>query len=473
MAGLGGAQRAPARRRRTTRAWPSSTGRSTSGPARSGCTRRCRTSRAAPTLEGVYNQAATTTHPVYYLASELFARSPNPFRSRQYSRFDPGERPAAGCGSSTSREIVAVSPELEAALDARPDVVREASDSALRGLPPARPAARLRRAARVRARARLAAGLARRLVPLDDPQAGEPGAPRVHGRPALRARARHLVAAARAASRGRRRGALARRAPSGSRSRTSRPGAPAARQGLVPPALARRGRRRAVPGLAGADARRAAADRRHADLRRRARGPITSAGRCSWRRSRWSWLAGALAGSVAQRGSRRAAPVPVTEAGAHDGFGAPSGEGGPATRPAPRRWPRSRRCGSPRSAGRARTSRGSTSAPRALTRKIAGRTRPSTRATRSTPPRRRTRGGRAFVPARRSPAARGPREAGGARLCARGRRRLGSLPAAGALLGSARARAGGRRGRAPRPGARACAPTIRRRPGPRGSGAGP
>ena len=41
------------------------------------------------TLEGVYNQAATTTHPVYYLASELFARSPNPFRSRSYSSFDP------------------------------------------------------------------------------------------------------------------------------------------------------------------------------------------------------------------------------------------------------------------------------------------------------------------------------------------------------------------------------------------------
>ena len=41
------------------------------------------------TLEGVYNQASTVTHPVYYLASELFARSPNPFRSRSYSRFDP------------------------------------------------------------------------------------------------------------------------------------------------------------------------------------------------------------------------------------------------------------------------------------------------------------------------------------------------------------------------------------------------
>ena len=40
------------------------------------------------TLEGVYNQASLQTHPVYYLASEMGASSPNPFRSRTYSRFD-------------------------------------------------------------------------------------------------------------------------------------------------------------------------------------------------------------------------------------------------------------------------------------------------------------------------------------------------------------------------------------------------
>jgi len=77
------------------------------------------------TLEGVYNQAATTTHPVYYLASELFARSPNPFRSRSYSSFDP-ESAVPRLRLFNVSEIVAVSPELEAALAARPDVEREA-----------------------------------------------------------------------------------------------------------------------------------------------------------------------------------------------------------------------------------------------------------------------------------------------------------------------------------------------------------
>jgi hypothetical protein len=77
------------------------------------------------TLEGVYNQASLMTHPVYYLASELFASSPNPFRSRTYSGFDPDAGIARlrlfGVG-----QIVVVSPELEAALDTRADVVREA-----------------------------------------------------------------------------------------------------------------------------------------------------------------------------------------------------------------------------------------------------------------------------------------------------------------------------------------------------------
>ncbi len=77
------------------------------------------------TLEGVYNQASVMTHPVYYLASELFASSPNPFKSRTYSEFDPDAALARlrlfGVG-----QIVAVSTELEAALDLRDDVVREA-----------------------------------------------------------------------------------------------------------------------------------------------------------------------------------------------------------------------------------------------------------------------------------------------------------------------------------------------------------
>jgi hypothetical protein len=77
------------------------------------------------TLEGVYNQAAATTHPVYYLASELFARAPNPFRSRRYSRFDP-ESALPRLRLFNVSEIVAVSPELASVLDAREDVVREA-----------------------------------------------------------------------------------------------------------------------------------------------------------------------------------------------------------------------------------------------------------------------------------------------------------------------------------------------------------
>jgi hypothetical protein len=77
------------------------------------------------TLEGVYNQASTTTHPVYFLASELFARSPNPFRSRRYSRFDP-ENALLRLRLFDVGTIVATSPALEGALANRADVVREA-----------------------------------------------------------------------------------------------------------------------------------------------------------------------------------------------------------------------------------------------------------------------------------------------------------------------------------------------------------
>jgi hypothetical protein len=76
-------------------------------------------------IEGVYNQSSTTTHPVYYLLSELFPSSPNPFRSRTYSRFDP-ESALARLRLLAVGRIVAVTETLESALDARPDVVREA-----------------------------------------------------------------------------------------------------------------------------------------------------------------------------------------------------------------------------------------------------------------------------------------------------------------------------------------------------------
>jgi hypothetical protein len=74
-----------------------------------------------PTLEGVYNQASLQTHFVYYLASELGASSPNPFRSRNYSTFDT-EAALAHLRLFAAPEIVALSPQLVAALRARPDV---------------------------------------------------------------------------------------------------------------------------------------------------------------------------------------------------------------------------------------------------------------------------------------------------------------------------------------------------------------
>ncbi|HVO11419.1 MAG TPA: 6-pyruvoyl-tetrahydropterin synthase-related protein [Vicinamibacteria bacterium] len=78
------------------------------------------------TLEGVYNQASPVTHPVYYLASELFARSPNPFRSRSYSQFDP-QSALERVRLFDVGAIVATSPALAGALARRDDVEYEAS----------------------------------------------------------------------------------------------------------------------------------------------------------------------------------------------------------------------------------------------------------------------------------------------------------------------------------------------------------
>jgi hypothetical protein len=77
-------------------------------------------------IEGAYNQSSTTTHPVYYLISELFPSSPNPFRSRTYSRFDL-ETGLARLRLLGVGRIVAVSGTLVSALDARSEVVREAT----------------------------------------------------------------------------------------------------------------------------------------------------------------------------------------------------------------------------------------------------------------------------------------------------------------------------------------------------------
>ncbi len=77
-------------------------------------------------IEGVYNQSSTTTHPVYYLISELFPSSPNPFRSRTYSRFDP-DSALSRLSLFNVSHVVAVTDRLAATLDARSGVVREAS----------------------------------------------------------------------------------------------------------------------------------------------------------------------------------------------------------------------------------------------------------------------------------------------------------------------------------------------------------
>jgi hypothetical protein len=70
------------------------------------------------TLEGVYNQASLQTHFVYYLTSELGAVSPNPFRSREYSRFDTAGA-LAHLRAYNVQDVVAVSDQLIASLGGR------------------------------------------------------------------------------------------------------------------------------------------------------------------------------------------------------------------------------------------------------------------------------------------------------------------------------------------------------------------
>ncbi len=77
------------------------------------------------TLEGVYNQASLQTHFVYYLASELGATSPNPFKSRQYSTFDT-DNALRHLRLYDVSEVVALSDKLVGALNERDDVEREA-----------------------------------------------------------------------------------------------------------------------------------------------------------------------------------------------------------------------------------------------------------------------------------------------------------------------------------------------------------
>jgi hypothetical protein len=73
------------------------------------------------TLEGVYNQASLQTHAVYFVASELGASSPNPFRNREYSGFDT-DNALRHLRLFNVSEIVALSPLLTGTLEARDDV---------------------------------------------------------------------------------------------------------------------------------------------------------------------------------------------------------------------------------------------------------------------------------------------------------------------------------------------------------------
>ena len=75
------------------------------------------------TLEGVHSQASLLTHAVYYVASELGATSPNPFRKREYSTFDT-ESALRHLRLFDVSQVIALSPQLVASLDARGDARR-------------------------------------------------------------------------------------------------------------------------------------------------------------------------------------------------------------------------------------------------------------------------------------------------------------------------------------------------------------
>jgi hypothetical protein len=72
------------------------------------------------TIEGVYNQASLSTHPIYYLTSELGASSPNPFRSRYYSKLDT-DAAVAHLRLFNARDVVALSETLAKSLESRRD----------------------------------------------------------------------------------------------------------------------------------------------------------------------------------------------------------------------------------------------------------------------------------------------------------------------------------------------------------------
>ena len=156
--------------------------------------------------------------------------------------------------------------------------------SSLHALPPRGPRSRHRGAAGLRPGARVASSLARPGVPLGLSQAPEPRRARVHGGPAVRRRGRRrLGPAARAPAARRGRGDGAGRG-GGDPHHDEPAGPPAPRQGLLPPALEGRGRRRSLPRLARPHADRPLAARGEAHLRGahvvRSRRPRARPGGC-------------------------------------------------------------------------------------------------------------------------------------------------------------------------------------------------
>ena len=146
-----------------------------------------------PTLEGVYNQASLQTHAVYYLASELDAVSPNPFKSREYSHLRHRQRPAPPAPVQRARRGGA-EPEARlrpAGADGRG---RGRAHPALHGLPARGSRTGLRGADGLRARALVAQGMARQGLPLVHAQAAPSRAPRLHRRPAVRGHGKGRVA---------------------------------------------------------------------------------------------------------------------------------------------------------------------------------------------------------------------------------------------------------------------------------------
>ena len=312
---------------RATLAWPSSTApvHERAGSIRMHETVPYFSGRSG--IEGVYNQSSVTTHPVYYLALGALPVLAEPLPQPDLLALRPrdGARPAPPAQRGPPRRR---DPGLVSALDARPEVVREARDPPVHALPRRLPGPGYVEPlafAPVRAPPRR---LARRVVPLVLAQAAEPRA--CSSSPTTRASTswpdgpwapppeRPLD--------GRRRGEGDGRG--GVDPHHDEPaGPPPPREGLVPPALAGRRRGGALPRVPRLHARGAAPARGAPALRRahvvgRAGGP-SSRGRPSRRFPPAASAARSRGGRAPRRGGRS--------------FAAPGRRAAHRARPGPRR----------------------------------------------------------------------------------------------------------------------------------------